>query len=159
MGKEPQEREAVEGHLSVSTNSVWALPSEEEERDKYRDHLRAVRHVNMPDAQCKSCHTIFKPWSLDLDPKDWPPYEEVPCPKCGKKVLVFSDKNMEKRYYENKLMESKLTKRVEQIERALGLSKDRKDEKPLLERVDRLEAAIINLIQGKLPQKPPPPPD
>jgi DNA-directed RNA polymerase subunit RPC12/RpoP len=158
MGEDPHEGKAVGGDLSVSTSSIWALPSPEEERDKYVELIRAKRRLAMPDACCK-CGKVFKPWSLDRNEEGWPPYEEVPCPKCGNKVLVFSDKNMEKRYYENKLMETKLTKRVEQIEHVLGLSKDRKHEKTLLERMEMVEKVIVNLVQGKTPQKPPPLPD
>jgi RNase P subunit RPR2 len=100
MGKKPEE-----GKVGVSTNSVWARPSEEELHDDYLEQVRINNALSMPDACCKSCGNIFKPWSLDRNMQSWPPYDDVTCPKCGKKVRVFLDKKLERDFSSRKLLE------------------------------------------------------
>jgi hypothetical protein len=106
MGEEPEERKVVKsGPIVVSSKNVWARPTEEELQDEYLEQVRTNNALSMPDACCKSCGNIFKPWSLDRNMKSWPPYDRVPCPKCGKEVRVFLDKKLERDFYSRKLVE------------------------------------------------------
>jgi len=105
MGKEPEEGKVVERHLSVSTSSIFQRPTDEEVRDKYRQDFRIQNAIAMPDACCKSCGKIFKPWSLDRNQQSWPPYDDVPCPECKKMVRVYWDKKLERDVCSRKLLE------------------------------------------------------
>jgi hypothetical protein len=100
-----KKEETVEGGIRVSTRNIWQLPTEEEEREKYRQIVRANNALAMPDACCKSCGKIFKPWSFDRNQQSWPPYDDVPCPKCGKMVRVYWDKKLERDLCSRKLLE------------------------------------------------------
>jgi len=142
MGEEPEEGKVGKSSVEASTSYVWARPTEEELQDAYLEQVRTNNALSMPDACCKSCGNIFKPWSLDRNMKSWPPYDEVSCPKCGKNVRVFLDKKLERDFYSRKLLEeSELGK----LQREFAQFKTE-----ILSRVDALEKGYTVALDAKV---------